>query len=243
MSAVYERELLLGSAHVDCFRRLRTSVLFDLLQEASIRHTEALGFGREKTLDRGLAWVVTRQHVLVERMPVFDERIVVRSWPGETMHLLFPRYYELLDAHGETLLRGSALWSLMDQTTRSAVFPDEYGIEIKGVQTGRETPYLVRLRTLETPNESPFRVPYSYVDLNGHMNNTRYFDLTDDLLPAVHRGEMLCEANVEYCAEAKLGEELHIAWGEEAGVYYVNGSKEHACFRMNLHYAEGRGDA
>ncbi|MBQ9459614.1 MAG: hypothetical protein IJU66_06735 [Oscillospiraceae bacterium] len=238
MSGVYERELLLGSAHVDCFRRLRTSVLFDLLQEASIRHTEALGVGRERTLDRGLAWVVTRQHVCVERMPSFDERVLVRSWPGHTMHLLFPRYYELLDAQGRVAVRGSALWTLMDQKTRTAAFPDEYGVEIKGVETGREMPYLVKLHTLETEHESSFQVPYSYVDLNGHMNNTRYFDLTDDLLPAAQSGEMLREANIEYCAEAKLGETLRIGWGKEKDMYYVNGAKERACFRMNLRYTK-----
>lgn len=238
MRGIYERPLLLGSEHVDCFRRLRASTLFELLQTASIRHTEELGVGREKTLDKGLLWVIARQYVAIDRMPAYDERITLRSWPGETMRVLFPRYYEILSESGETLVRGSAVWSLMDAETRATAFPDEYGVEITGVETGRELPYLTRLRTTETPNAFDFIVPYSYVDLNGHMNNTRYFDLIEDRLPAVKAGKLLREIHTEYASEAKLDTALHVAWGEENGEYYVHGSAERPCFRMNLRYEE-----
>ena len=238
MSDLYERTLLLGSEHVDCFRRLRTSTLFELLQTASIRHTEELGMGRDKTLDRGLLWVIARQYVVIDRMPVYDERITLRSWPGETMRVLFPRYYEILSESGETLVRGSAVWSLMDAKERTTAFPDEYGIEIAGVETGRELPYLTRLKTIETPNRFDFVVPYSYVDLNGHMNNTRYFDLAEDHLPAIKAGKLLHKIHTEYSAEAKRDAILHVAWGEEEGRYYVNGSTEHPCFKMSLTYAD-----
>ena len=40
------QEFMLRSKDVDLHRRLRTSRLFELLQEASIRHTEQLGMGR-----------------------------------------------------------------------------------------------------------------------------------------------------------------------------------------------------
>lgn len=236
MDAVYDRELRLGSEHVDCFRRLRLSTLFALLQNASIRHTEQLGVGRDKTLDKGLLWVVARQFLSVERMPVYDEQVTLRTWPGSMMRVLFPRYYELLDQNGKALVRGSAVWSLMDRRTRATAFPDEYGIEIPGAETGREPPCLTRLHTLPTPNHRTFTVPYSYVDLNGHMNNTRYFDMVEDLLPAVKSGKLLREVHVEYCAEARLDDTLDIAWGEDKGLYYVNGTEAHPCFRMNLLY-------
>ena len=242
MSGIYERSLLLGSEHVDCFRRLRTSTLFELLQTASIRHTEELGVGRDKTLDRGLLWVNVRQYVLIARMPAYDERITLRSWPGRTLRVLFPRYYEILSERGEPLVRGSAVWSLMNAESRTAAFPDEHCIEIAGTETGRELPYLTRILTTETPNRFDFTVPYSYVDLNGHMNNTRYFDLIEDRLPAVKAGKLLREIHTEYAAEAKLDAVLHVAWGEEKDRYYVNASTDRTCFRMGLRYEENGGN-
>ena len=112
--SVYIEHLKLRSKDVDMFRRLRSSELFKLLQEASIRHTEELGMGRDKTLDRGILWVLLMQRAEIRRMPEYDEEIVLKSWPGKTMHLLFPRFYSLETEAGESLLKASALWSLVD---------------------------------------------------------------------------------------------------------------------------------
>ena len=136
--SVYSTQLRLRNKDVNLHRKLRTSVLFELMQEASIRHTEELGMGREMTLDRGLLWMVTLQRAEIARMPEYDECITLESWPGETMHLLFPRYYRALDEKGETLLSASALWALVDQESRRMVFPDRYGIVIPGAVTGHE---------------------------------------------------------------------------------------------------------
>ena len=71
-------------------------------------------------------------------MPEYDETITLESWPGETMHLLFPRYYRVLDEKGAVLLSASALWALVDQETRRMVFPDRHGVVIEGEVTGHE---------------------------------------------------------------------------------------------------------
>ena len=55
---------------------------------------------------------------------------------------------------------------------------------------------------------------------------------------AAKAGKLLREIHTEYAAEAKLDAVLHVAWGEENDVYYVNGSTERTCFRMNLRYEE-----
>ena len=68
MSEIYTERLTLRSRDVDMFRRLRTSELFKLLQEASIRHTEQLGMGRDRTLDRGILWVLLMQRAEIVRM-------------------------------------------------------------------------------------------------------------------------------------------------------------------------------
>ena len=236
MNEIYERTLLLGSEHVDCHRRLRTSTLFELLQTASIRHTEELGMGRRMTLDRGLLWIIARQNVEIARMPVYDERITLRSWPGETMRVLFPRYYEIAAEDGTVLLRASMLWSLMEAQSRTVAFPDEYGVVIDGYKRGGELPYLVPLAPLEAGEHFDFTVPYSYVDLNGHMNNTRYFDMVEDRIPAAKEGRALRAVQTEYASEVRAGEVLHVAWGEEDGRYYVNGVGERPCFKMSLKY-------
>ena len=234
--SIYREELLLRSKDVDMFRRLRTSELFKLLQEASIRHTEELGMGRDKTLDKGILWVLLLQTAEITRMPEYDEQIVLKSWPGKTMHLLFPRYYRMETAAGEHLLSASALWGLVDQNTRKMVFPERYGVEIEGVVTGEEIAMPSAPKRLECTESRAFTVPYSYVDLNGHMNNARLLDLAEDRMPADLRGGRVRQIEVEYGGEVRMGDELLLRTRREGNVFSLSGERERTLFKLRLEY-------
>ena len=234
--SVFSTTLRLRNKDVELHRRLRTSTLFEILQEASIRHTEELGMGREMTLDRGLLWMVTLQRAEFVRMPEYDELVTFESWPGDTMHLLFPRYYRVLDEKGNTLVSASALWALVDQETRRMVFPDRYGIVIEGEKAGNEIALPSPPLRAKEGTVSSFTVPYSYVDLNGHMNNTRYFDLAEDRIPAAAEGRFLRSISVEYANEARLGDELCVTVEQAGEVYRVSGDAEKKIFRMEFVY-------
>ena len=171
-------------------------------------------------------------------MPEYDEELLLKSWPGKTMHLFFPRYYQMETEGGEILLRASALWTLVDQQTRKVVFPEKYGVAIEGEVTGQEIALPSSPRKLELTETVPFQVPYSYVDLNGHMNNTRYFDLAEDSIPASAAGKALRLVQTEYVSEARLGAALQVRWGEENGAFFLLGEGEKPVFRMRLEYAE-----
>lgn len=236
--SVFSTQLRLRNKDVNLYRRLRTSRLFELMQEASIRHTEELGMGREMTLDRGLLWMVTLQRAEIARMPEYDELITLESWPGETMHLLFPRYYRVLDEKGAVLLSASALWALVDQETRRMVFPDRHGVVIEGEVTGHEIALPSPPRRAQGEAVARFKVPFSYVDLNGHMNNTRYFDLAEDLIPAASEGREVREIAVEYANEVRLSEEISVSIEETGAGYSLSGDTEKKIFRMLMRYEQ-----
>ena len=232
----YERSFLLRSKDVDMYRRLRLSRLFELLQEAAITHTEELGMGREKTLDKGLLWVVTMQQAEILRMPEYDETVTLRSWPGETMHVFFPRNYQMEDSAGNILVKANALWMLVDEKSRRMVFPDRCGVVIDGLVTGEELPLPSAPARLPCSEERVFTVPFSYVDLNGHMNNTRYFDLMEDCIPAASEGKRLRSISTEYTNEICLGDTLSLRWGAQDGAVYLEGLLGKPCFRMRMKY-------
>ena len=84
---------------------MRLSVLMRLFQECCIAHTEELGMGRDKTLDRGLLWVVISEMIEIQRMPVYDEEITLVCYPGKTLHYFFPRQLTVLDRNGTEIIR------------------------------------------------------------------------------------------------------------------------------------------
>ena len=236
---VYATQLRLRNKDVNLHRRLRTSVLFELMQEASIRHTEELGMGREMTLDRGLLWMVTLQRAEITRMPEYDELITLESWPGDTMHLLFPRFYRVEDESGETLVSASAFWALMDSSTRRIVFPEEHGIGIAGERTGKEPPLPAAPRSPKDGETERFAVPYSYVDLNGHMNNTRYFDLAEDRMDAELRSKTVKRIRAEYSREARLSDEITLKSERTDESFLIAGeSGGRKLFKLDLTYGK-----
>ena len=183
MDLLYRKEYTVLSKDVDGNRDLRLSVMFSMIQEAAIAHTTELGMGRHMTLDRGFLWIITIQDVAVTRLPVYDEKIAIESWPGKTMHVYFPRYTRILSESGDILVEASTIWGLMDRNDRHLIFPEEHDIEIP---ENKEMPTLSFPRSPVIKNGvkvNSFTGPYSYIDINGHMNNTRYFDLAEDTMP------------------------------------------------------------
>ena len=232
----YVKALPILASDVDCFRRLRLSRLFTFLQEAAIAHTEALGMGRRMTLDKGYLWIVTIQQAKIERLPVYDETVTLESLPGKMMHSFYPRYTRLLDKDGNVLVSASALWMLMDQNTRSMLFPDATGVYIEDGQAGWETFWPRSPRLPQGEATASFTVPYSYVDLNGHMNNTRYFDLAEDHMPEEYRAAAVKNVCTEYTGEAKTGETMSLVTSAENGEFRISGATDKKLFRISVTY-------
>ena len=235
---LYKKEYIIQSSDVDIHRRLRISRLFTFVQEAAIHHTEALGAGRAKTLDRGFLWVVTMQHAEIERLPEYDEKIELVSWAGRTMHVIFPRYYEIYDESGACIIKGSALWMLMDMNTRSMIFPDAQGIGVEGTVVGREYPLPKPIKPMETDRSVSFTVPFSYSDINGHLTNTKYFDIAEDITSLAAENHVPKSVAIEYSGEARFGESFDIAVFEDDCTAYLCGTGENGkkIFRLLMKY-------
>lgn len=226
-------------------RRLRMSELFRLMEEASIAHTEELGCTRDKTLDRGLLWIITRQQAEIDEMPAYDEEITVRSWQGDMMHVFFPRFYEIERA-GKVIVRGQALWMLITEEDRQMVMPEDYDIFIPG-RPGSEdmllAPVNIPKKLLEEDaglfTEENLVTRFSQVDINGHMNNTRYFDIIDNALYDSCCKDMcprLVRAN--YLSELRAGDGFCLRGyrGDAGEVFFEGADEDRVKFRIAMEY-------
>ena len=237
---VYSTTKTLLADDVTMQRNLRPSVLMRWLQEASIAHTEALGAGRAKTLDKGALWVVCRVLLEIENLPCYDETVTLSSWAGDTMRVLFPRYYELTDKGGTPLVKASAVWLLMDAKKRKMVFPENYGVVVPGIKTGREIPLSFGVSLGEQEKTKRFKVAYSQVDINGHMNNAKYLDCMEDVLGKdfldTHMPKTL---EIEFKSEIKYGASVRLEYSiDEDLVTMIGFVRNHPCFELKASFAK-----
>jgi acyl-ACP thioesterase len=64
-------------------------------------------------------------------------------------------------------------------------------------------------------------VEYSDIDLNGHMNNTRYPDFLCGHIEGGMKGQRVISMGISFVNEAPLGEVLKVYAGQSDGVYYL----------------------
>ena len=233
---IYTLPYTLRSRDVNMFHRLRSSQLFELLQEAATDHSELLGAGIDVIRKKNLMWVLARQSVELLRMPSYGEKVLIETWPGKTVHSLYPRYYRLLDENGDALVNSSSIWMLADLNERSLVPSSKSGIDFSFEKRGIEIALPSPPRTFYTDHNSFFTVPFSYVDMNGHMNNTRYFDLADNLSPAALAGRDPVRILVEYSAELLLDHRYELLYGQEGERFFLKTAGDKPHFRIVMDY-------
>ena len=226
MELVYRDTYSLETTDLDMFGRLRPARLLELVQTVSGRHAAALGMGGDDLGSRGLAWVVVRQKIEISRMPGEGEVLSFTTWPGRGLHGLFPRYMEIGTSDGESLIRLCFLWVIMDKTARIMIQPKTYGLDMPYSDREPLMP-LPRLPKQFPPvtDTAEFTVPYSYIDVIGHMNNTRYLELAENLIPAPREGRLLRSILIEFTHELKLGESMQLGIGREGGFYVLHGTR------------------
>ena len=233
---IHVERIKLGNRDVSLSRSMRPSALFSYLQEAATVHAEELDIGRDKTLDKGILWVLIRQKVEVVRMPEYCEEVILETWPGVMKHMFYPRYYRITDTEGNTLLSASSLWALIDSETRAMLMPAQSGICLSGELTGNEIALPGSIRKMTLTDSAEFTVPYSYVDINGHMNNVKYLDAAEDLIPDAASKRSIKSISVEYANEIKLAETINISYGNDENIYYFSGDGDKHKFSIALEY-------
>lgn len=213
MEPIYRREFTVEDSMVDAFCRLRPSQILYLAQEIAGQHCDLLDLTYEHLARKRLFWAVIRHRAQITRLPQLGEKLTAETWPLPTTRVAYPRSMVVYDEQGRECFRTISLWVLMDLDTRNMILPGKSGVSVVGTVRGLElaspgslAPKLLGSRELR-------QVRYTDLDRNGHMNNTRYLDWIDDLLPsAFHKAHTVQGFTMCYLSEAKEGQELHLSW-------------------------------
>ena len=222
MEPIYRLNFEITDLHVDRYGRTKPSMLLYFVQEAAGQHCSLLAVDHETLSHKHLFWAVTRNRVQVTRLPKLHETITVETWPMPTTRVAYPRSVVAYDAGGEELFRSISLWVLMDSRTRAMVLPGKSGITVDGTLTGTElaVPHAIAARAME--NTATRTVGYTLLDRNGHMNNTRYMDWVEDLLPsAFHEDHPLQEFTVCYLNEARENDVIDLGYSLTDGPIFT----------------------
>lgn len=192
--------------------KMRPASLLVEMQELAEAHSAQLGFSREHLIANGIVWILYRQHAVMYEYPAFGDAVRLITWPGKIEGPLFPRYFRLERANGRCLGEMVTSWVLVNIHTRRPMRPSALPGEFPANEERTSSLALPGMLRIEDAQPAHTRaVQYSDLDVNQHMNNTRYLDWVCDLLPldAMLKGG-LERWQLNYISEAKAGENLRL---------------------------------
>lgn len=197
---------------VDFKKELKLSALFSYFQEIANLAASCLGLGID-TLQKGngLAWVLTKIRVDVDRLPEWGEEITIDTWPLEPGKLNFDRDYIVRDKNGKSIIRAISSWVIIDLETRKLKRTKSVPFSFPTPIVGRAIKDTFRRLTHNEQAETIYTktIGYSDVDFNGHLNNSKYIDYIMDCFDINnHEKYVVTSIEVNFMHEALPGESI-----------------------------------
>lgn len=213
----YKTQFTVTDALADAAGQARPSALLYFAQEAAGAHCHLLGADRDALSSKNLFWAVIRHKLEITRLPAAGETVLIETWPMPTTRSAYPRSTAGYDANGNLLFRMISLWVLMDTQKRAMVLPGKSGVQVEGMLRGDELTPPSSVAANPLPNCLQRAVAQPDLDINLHMNNTRYLDWISDLQDRTpFAGKPLRGGTFCYLSEARLDQTLQLSWDAPA---------------------------
>ena len=225
MENVLTQKRLLQSRDCDFTGRWRASEICVAMQELAGAHSAILGAGFRSLSEQGLAFVLTRTELHMEKYPVMGEKVICHTWAAPVMKWMFPRYFVFENEAGERLGYAGTIWVLMDLNERKMVSPSMLKTPIA---TSLQKPPL-RMPGKAAPLQGAGTVAehlpmYSELDVNGHVNNTKYVQwLCDSMGIEVMRDHFVDSLIVNYNHELLPGQSVALHTEADEAAFRMNG--------------------
>lgn len=169
-----DHDIIISSSLCDFTGRLGIPQCFDLLMDAATRHADELGVGRYAMKEMDLFWMITKTRIKIFSMPKMSDVVTIRTWPCPPQRIHGDRCYTI-EKDGELLVSAKTEWvnynfvtgklsPVSDRFAEGTEFSDEDTFPEGFDRIGGEFPEMV----------CEYKVRTSDVDVNRHVNNTKY---------------------------------------------------------------------
>jgi acyl-ACP thioesterase len=176
-------------------------------------HVLETEFNYETLAEKGQFWALVKFFLKLSRCPAWNEKVDVSTWGKDIDRLYALRDFAILSQRGEKLASATSSWLILHEGTYRPQklnslrehFPFQYGVHELDVKLGKIPP-------LDSGEETArFTVRFTDIDVNRHMNASKYMQWILDSYPF----EVLAERELESCelnfiAEAKPDDKIAI---------------------------------
>ena len=176
------------------------------LQVSGMQSIE-LGVSDKAILENyNLVWIITDYDIEVARLPRFAEEITIETEALSYNRLFCYRRFTIYDEAGQDLIHMMATFVLMDRDSRKV-----HAVEPEIVAPYQSDFYKKLIRgpkyeSLNEPISKDYHVRFYDLDMNGHVNNSKYLDWIFEVMGADFLTQYIPKKiNLKYVKEVRPG--------------------------------------
>lgn len=239
---MYTFESRVRYSETDEYGRLTVAGIMNYFQDCSTFQSEDLRMGLSYLKGKNRAWWLSGWQIIIERQPLFGERIRISTWPHGFKGIYGYRNFTITDEAGNCLVKADSTWFFYDLEKNSPAKVTED--EIRGYGEGEEAlampPAPRKIKLPETCGTGEtVTVARHHLDTNLHVNNAQYVAIARELLPGRFS---IGEVRAEYRKAAVLGDVMVPRTAKIPEGYVVSLQDKEGNVFANVWLAEKRED-
>jgi len=195
---------------VDANKRMRPTVLMDLLQDIAEQHAARIDIGVQDLAKKGFAWFAARFHIKIKRLPLWQERLEIQSWLSGRQKLFALRDIRIIDKDRQPIVLASSAWLVIDVEKKRPQRPDRSLPDVPCYEKRVVETTFDESPEPKTPNvEKEFEPTFNMIDANDHVNSTAYLMWAIEAMPKnVLEAYWPTEIEIAFKNETLLGQKV-----------------------------------
>ncbi len=216
---IVKHEYFVGYQYIDIDFKLKNSAILSMFEDLAGIHGTKAG---EDIRTAPTVWLLTAYKVKILRRPEYGEYLIVSTWSRGMRGVLALREFEIRSADGELLVYALSEWAHVFKTGGPARVTPEL-----------DAAYEPECERTNFPNIRPraprddgkyessieFTVGRIFIDINNHMNNVHYAEISELILPDIPLADY--DFEIYYRKEIKCGETVVLHYASDENTHTV----------------------
>ncbi|MGQ1945966.1 acyl-[acyl-carrier-protein] thioesterase [Geofilum sp. OHC36d9] len=208
----YKHQLKVASFDLTTAGTISIPAILRGMQQAAHEHASVLGVGYHQLKQQNIFWVLHAITLEIKKLPTMDETCIIETWPRCLDKLLTSRDFTISNGT-EDYVKATSQWLMVNSETKRLVRPAPHLTNMPFEPDHKAIP-----ESIEQPETFNYSSPceirkvrYSDLDINRHVNNTRYVEwLLDTLHDQMPTSIPIKKITLHYLSEFTEGEDAAI---------------------------------
>lgn len=215
------------ASDVDFLGKAKLSAVQRVFQSAAAADCKRLGMGTARLGEKNQGWIISRMRYKFERMPRLDDCLTFETWQTPPGNCEFIRVLRIADENGAVVAEGVSRWCIIDIPTAKPVLSADTDYD-RSLPFDEDNPFKDGLKRLNDDGEWDFafeeKIRLSKIDVNRHLNNTRYFDLVFDCFQTGEYEKVEIEGfQMDFRSQVKVGETIEVYRRQDGRTLWFKG--------------------